>query len=43
VSSSSAADTILRAVAGGEWRVIVGDDAAAVDERVRADPWTAYD
>jgi NAD(P)-dependent dehydrogenase (short-subunit alcohol dehydrogenase family) len=43
VSSSSAADTILRAVARGEWRVIVGDDAAAVDERVRADPWTAYD
>lgn len=43
VSSSSAADTILKAVACGEWRVIIGEDAAAVDERVRVDPWTAYD
>jgi NAD(P)-dependent dehydrogenase (short-subunit alcohol dehydrogenase family) len=43
VSSTTAADTILEAVARGEWRVVIGQDAAAVDERVRADPWTAYD
>lgn len=43
VSSESAASTILDAVARGEWRVIIGDDAAAVDERVRADPWSVYD
>lgn len=43
VSSASAAVTILDAVARGEWRVVIGDDAEAVDERVRSDPWTAYD
>ncbi|WP_406250464.1 SDR family NAD(P)-dependent oxidoreductase [Microbacterium sp. M] len=43
VSSTSAAEAILRALDHGEWRVIIGDDAAAVDERVRADPWSAYD
>ena len=42
VSSASAAETILNAVEQGEWRVIVGDDAVAVDERVRDDPWTSY-
>ena len=34
---------ILEAVERGEWRVVIGDDAAAVDERVRADPWSVYD
>lgn len=43
VSSASAAEAILRALDLGEWRVIIGDDAAAVDERVRQDPWSAYD
>jgi NAD(P)-dependent dehydrogenase (short-subunit alcohol dehydrogenase family) len=43
VSSAAAADIILKAVARGEWRVVIGEDAAAVDERVRTDPWTAYD
>ncbi|WGD36263.1 SDR family oxidoreductase [Lysinibacter sp. HNR] len=38
VSSESAASMILQAVERGEWRVIIGDDAAAVDKRVRADP-----
>lgn len=43
VSSASAAEIILRAVADGQWRVVIGEDAAAVDERVGANPWTAYD
>ncbi|WP_104431230.1 SDR family NAD(P)-dependent oxidoreductase [Kineococcus xinjiangensis] len=43
VSSATAAALIIDAVRNGRWRVVIGDDAAAVDERVRADPWTAYD
>ncbi len=43
VSSESAASMILEAVERGDWRVVIGDDAATVDERVRADPWSAYD
>lgn len=30
------------ATRNGDWRVVIGQDAAAVDERVRSDPWTAY-
>ncbi len=43
VSAIQAAEAILNAVSNGEWRVVIGQDAEAVDERVRADPWTAYD
>lgn len=43
VSSRQAAKAILNAVNNGDWRVIIGQDAEAVDVRVRADPWTAYD
>ncbi len=43
VSSTTAANLILEAVRRGDWWVVIGEDAAAVDERVRADPWTAYD
>ncbi|GAA4621876.1 SDR family NAD(P)-dependent oxidoreductase [Cellulomonas oligotrophica] len=43
VTAPAAAETILEAVGRGDWRVVIGDDAAAVDARVRADPWTAYD
>ncbi|UYO95787.1 SDR family oxidoreductase [Microbacterium sp. M28] len=42
-SSTSAAEVILGAIERGDWRVVIGDDATAVDERVRADPWTSYD
>lgn len=42
-TSEAAANTILRAIEHGSWRVIIGDDAAAIDERVRADPWNVYD
>lgn len=43
VPSAVAAAAILEAVRDGRWRVVIGEDAEAVDERVRADPWTAYD
>lgn len=43
VSSEQAAATIINAVSNGDWRVVIGQDAEAVDARVRADPWTVYD
>lgn len=42
VAPAAAAAKIVNAVHDGEWRVVIGRDAEAVDERVRADPWTAY-
>lgn len=43
VSSRAAAAAILAAVTAGDWRVVIGQDAEAIDARVRADPWSAYD
>jgi NAD(P)-dependent dehydrogenase (short-subunit alcohol dehydrogenase family) len=43
VSSMQAAEAILAAVRSGDWRVVIGQDAEAIDARVRAEPWTAYD
>lgn len=43
VTSAAAATAVVEAVGRGEWRVVIGTDATAVDERVRSDPWTAYD
>lgn len=43
MSSTQAVEAILTAVSNGEWRVVIGQDAEAVDARVREDPWTAYD
>lgn len=43
VSSEQAAAAILNAVSNGDWRLVIGQDAEAVDVRVRADPWTVYD
>jgi hypothetical protein len=43
VSSKQAAEAILGAVSDGDWRVVIGQDAEAIDSRVRADPWSAYD
>lgn len=42
VSSRQAAETILDAVRAGRWRVIIGQDAEAIDARVRTDPWSVY-
>ncbi len=43
VSSKQAAAAILAAVNAGDWRVIVGQDAEAIDARIRADPRSAYE
>jgi NAD(P)-dependent dehydrogenase (short-subunit alcohol dehydrogenase family) len=42
VSAAQAATVILDGVRAGEWRILVGDDARALDEAVRADPNAAY-
>lgn len=42
LSAAGAATIILDAVKRGEWRILVGDDARAIDEAVRADPLAAY-
>jgi hypothetical protein len=42
-TASEAAAIILAGVRGGQWRILVGDDAVAIDELVRADPEHAYD
>ena len=43
VSAAQAATIILDGVRNDEWRILVGDDAKALDERVRANPEGAYD
>ena len=43
LSAADAATVILDGVRAGEWRILVGDDAHDLDERVRADPKAAYD
>ena len=43
VSSKQAANAILGSVSAGDWRVVIGQDAEAIDVRVRADPWSAYE
>jgi len=42
MTAEEAASVILEAVTNGEWRILVGDDAVALDEAVRADPEGAY-
>jgi NAD(P)-dependent dehydrogenase (short-subunit alcohol dehydrogenase family) len=42
MSAAGAATIILDAVKRGEWRILVGDDAIALDQAVRADPLAAY-
>lgn len=43
LSAAAAATRILDGVRAGEWRILVGDDAARLDSEVRADPWSAYE
>src|SRR3954452_5472654 len=43
LSAGDAATVILDGVRAGEWRILVGDDARALDEAVRAAPLDAYD
>jgi hypothetical protein len=42
VSAAQAATVILDGVRAGQWRILVGDDAHALDKAVRADPENAY-
>jgi hypothetical protein len=42
-SAARAAEIILEAVREEQWRVLVGDDAIALDAKVRADPENAYE
>jgi NAD(P)-dependent dehydrogenase (short-subunit alcohol dehydrogenase family) len=42
LSAAGAATIILDAVKRGDWRILVGDDAVALDEAVRRDPLAAY-
>lgn len=42
-SAAQAASIILDGVRNDRWRILVGDDAKALDERVRATPELAYD
>ena len=41
-TAAQAAEVILSDVLADRWRILVGDDAYAVDEAVRADPEAAY-
>ncbi|MGI8663009.1 MAG: SDR family NAD(P)-dependent oxidoreductase [Acidimicrobiales bacterium] len=41
-TAATAVRTILDGVRAGEWRILVGDDAFAIDAAVRADPLKAY-
>jgi NAD(P)-dependent dehydrogenase (short-subunit alcohol dehydrogenase family) len=43
MSAAEAATVILEGVRAGEWRILVGDDAVALDEIVRDSPHDAYD
>jgi NAD(P)-dependent dehydrogenase (short-subunit alcohol dehydrogenase family) len=43
MSAAAAATVILDGVRNDTWRILVGDDAHALDESVRADPESAYD
>ena len=43
LSAAQAATIILDGVRRDDWRILVGDDALALDQAVRADPLAAYD
>ena len=43
LSAAQAATIILDGVRSGTWRILVGQDATMIDERIRANPEAAYD
>jgi hypothetical protein len=43
LSAAGAATIILDGVRRGTWRILVGEDAKALDRMVRADPERAYE
>ena len=42
-SAAEAATIILNGVRNNEWRILVGEDAEALDAQIRADPDRVYD
>ena len=43
LTAAQAAADILDGVRAGAWRILVGQDATMIDERIRANPLAAYD
>jgi hypothetical protein len=43
MTAAQAAKVILDGVKAGQWRILVGEDARRLDERVRRSPEQAYD
>jgi hypothetical protein len=43
VTAAEAATMILEGVRNEQWRILVGDDAQALDRHVREDPEAAYE
>jgi NAD(P)-dependent dehydrogenase (short-subunit alcohol dehydrogenase family) len=43
LNAAGAATIILDGVRSGAWRILVGEDAVMIDEKVRANPENAYD
>ncbi len=43
MTGAATAKVILDGVKAGRWRILVGDDAHRLDERVRQTPERAYD
>ena len=43
VSAAQAATTILDGVRAGTWRILIGEDAKMIDERIRARPEISYE
>ncbi len=43
LTATQAASDILDGVRAGAWRILVGQDATMIDERIRANPQAAYD
>jgi hypothetical protein len=43
MTAAEAATVILDGVRADQWRILVGDDAHALDKKVRATPEKAYD
>lgn len=42
-SAKSAAEIIINAIMNGEWRVVIGEDAKAIEMVIREDPNSIYD
>jgi hypothetical protein len=43
MTADQAAHVILAGVKAKQWRILVGEDAERLDERVRQNPWNVYE